>query len=184
MRRAETISGAPCIRGHVGERYKNNGECIECRKARDARPAAKQARARRDAASPDRVVARVRKYQATQRGRAVRLFHSARSRCELVTITPEWIEDRLHLGSCEISGLPFEFATTKMQGPFSPSLDRIDRSAGYTPDNTRVILWALNAAFSHWGEDAFRAIATAWVGRSAAPLVEGSHNRIGPKSHE
>jgi len=173
-RRAETVMGSPCRHGHAGERYARGGECVECRKARDANPVYREARAQRDAANPGRAMDRVRKYQATTRGRAVRLIHSAASRCDLVTITPEWVEQRLELGLCELSGLPFDFATSRLQGAYSPSLDRIDPGCGYTPENTRVILWALNAALSHWGAETFKTIAEAWLGRSVAAPVEES----------
>ncbi|KKM65656.1 hypothetical protein LCGC14_1489090 [marine sediment metagenome] len=41
-------------------------------------------------------------------------------------------------------------------------------SKGYTEDNCRVILWALNAAFGSWGEAVFRDISLAWLERSEA----------------
>jgi len=172
-RRASTFIGHLCRHGHFGERYSSSGECVECVRLRSLAPSAIERRKRHDHDHPDRCVARVRRYQATTKGRASSLWHSAHSRSETVTITVEWIEKRLARGVCEVSGLPFNFSRSVKMGPYSPSLDRIDTTAGYTPQNCRIILWALNAAFSHWGADTFEPIATAWLARSAAgPAVE------------
>lgn len=64
------------------------------------------------------------------------------------------IAKRICNGTCELSGLPFNFAG----GPYAPSIDRIickgtKREKGYTLRNTRVVLWALNCAFGNWGRD-------------------------------
>jgi len=65
---------------------------------------------------------------------------------------------------CELSGLQFELFRGP-RSPYSPSVDRIDSSKPYTPENCRVILWGLNAAFAEWGEDTFRWIAKAWLAK-------------------
>ena len=63
-------------------------------------------------------------------------------------------------GKCEISGIPFsEKGVQWYRNPWSPSLDRIDSKKGYTPDNVRIVLCAVNAAMNEWGEDVFRLIA-------------------------
>ena len=63
-------------------------------------------------------------------------------------------------GKCEMSGIPFsEKGTEWFRNPWSPSLDRIDSKKGYTPDNVRIVLCAVNAAMNEWGEDVFRFIA-------------------------
>jgi hypothetical protein len=38
-----------------------------------------------------------------------------------------------------------------------PSIDRIDSSKGYTPDNCRVVLWIINQAKNDISEDDFQA---------------------------
>ena len=99
-------------------------------------------------------------------GRASVLLSSCRRRAEKKGIefdlTKSWIQTRLE-GQCELSGLNFDFQAGA-RDPYSPSIDRIDASGGYTQDNCRVILWSLNAAFGTWGADAFRDIAFAWLG--------------------
>lgn len=56
---------------------------------------------------------------------------------------------------CEVSGIPFEFGIKENKGynlPYHPSLDRIDSSKGYTPDNIRIVCLAANIAMNTWGD--------------------------------
>lgn len=39
--------------------------------------------------------------------------------------------------------------------PYSPSLDRIDTSRGYTKDNVRLVVYAVNIMLMDWGESIF-----------------------------
>lgn len=59
-------------------------------------------------------------------------------------------------GRCEVSGHPLE-----KTGPFRPSLDRIDCTKGYTPDNVRIVCLITNTAMLHYGEAAFLQLAAA-----------------------
>ena len=59
------------------------------------------------------------------------------------SLTYEWVRERVERGVCELSGVPFVFGGNKH--PRNPSIDRIDSSRGYTPDNCRIALWMLNA---------------------------------------
>lgn len=58
-------------------------------------------------------------------------------------LTREWCEQRW-TGNCELTKLPFILNTFRRNG-FSPSIDRIDSTKGYTQDNCRFILWCVNA---------------------------------------
>lgn len=93
-----------------------------------------------EAAKSMRILARVRA-RAKNRGLAV-------------TITSKWIRARMQ--RCELTGIAFH------QGPgraaTSLSVDRTDSSKGYTPENCKVICWALNAAFGDWGLEEFKKI--------------------------
>jgi hypothetical protein len=80
-----------------------------------------------------------------------------------MNIDLDWLEPKLIDGRCEISGLPFDLEQNESRGPFRPSVDRIDSLKGYTKENCRVIIWALNAAFAQWGEQTFKYIAKAWI---------------------
>ena len=60
-------------------------------------------------------------------------------------------------GYCEVTGRPLD-----EDGPFRPSLDRIDPKAGYTPGNVRIVCLVTNTAMLHYGEAAFGEIAIAY----------------------
>lgn len=99
-------------------------------------------------------------YKRTTRGRAVVLHGNARLRSRKrnveVFITADWIEDHLKRGTCELTGLPFSFEPPPeglTRRPDAPSVDRIDKTKPYTPENTRVILWAVNCALAEYGTE-------------------------------
>jgi len=144
---------------------------MDCSKERAQQPSE---RARLNASSKrryaeirDERLAQQKKYRATDMGRAKKLLQSAamrsKKRGEPMTLTLEWVQEKMAHGYCEVSGIRFDTSGSKMADPYAPSIDRIDSSKGYSPDNCRMILWALNAAFSHWGESAFRNIVLAWL---------------------
>lgn len=85
-----------------------------------------------------------RRNRATPAGRAAHLLHNARKRGEC-TISREWLVQKLEAGVCEITGIPFEYPPSGT-GPRAPSLDQLVPGAGYTPENTRVVIWMYNAA--------------------------------------
>lgn len=65
-------------------------------------------------------------------------------------LTLEWARERW-TGNCELSGLPFDWSKRWLHA-FSPSIDRINSLKGYTQDNCRFILQAINA-FKGAGSD-------------------------------
>src|SRR5216684_3279553 len=65
-------------------------------------------------------------------------------------LTREWCEAKW-TGTCALSGLPFSFGSQDHH-PFSPSIDRIESSKGYTQDNCRFVLFAVNS-FKGTGTD-------------------------------
>jgi hypothetical protein len=70
------------------------------------------------------------------------------------TITLEWVQQKLLDGVCEVTGIAF--VTGSLRHPFQPSIDRIDSSKPYTPDNCRVVLWIINTAKHTLSEDDFQ----------------------------
>jgi hypothetical protein len=57
-------------------------------------------------------------------------------------------------GRCAVSGLAFSevlVGTGWARKPYAPSLDRIDRSRGYEPDNVRLVTAVANFAMNAWG---------------------------------
>lgn len=109
-----------------------------------------------------------KKWLSTAKGRGSQLFKSAKRRSELYghefDLSREWVIAKVEIGYCEVSGIKFDLSKAeKVMNPFSPSIDRIDNRRGYLKTNCRVICWALNAAFSHWGEATFAEIAKAYL---------------------
>lgn len=65
-------------------------------------------------------------------------------------LTPEWAAARW-TGRCELSGIPFDLKRN-VSGFYSPSIDKIKPELGYLPDNSRFVLFAINA-FKNNGTD-------------------------------
>lgn len=66
---------------------------------------------------------------------------------------------------CAVTLLPFDLEWRKKSGAarnaFAPSLDRIDNSLGYSRENCRIVLSAVNYAMNEWGLETYIAIADA-----------------------
>lgn len=83
-------------------------------------------------------------------GRAKHLLAGIKRRSSLTSkecdLTLEWLEEKLQNGYCEVSGILFKMDTrgNKHASFYSPSVDRIDNSRGYTIDNCRMVLHAFN----------------------------------------
>ena len=96
-----------------------------------------------------------RKYRNTAHGRSRVLLKDARHRARKkrlkCTITVDWLESRISEGVCEVSGLPLVISAKK--SPWTPSLDRINPRKGYTPENTRVVVWLYNMAKGDHSDD-------------------------------
>lgn len=88
----------------------------------------------------------------------------ARSKTVPFTLTREWIEKRLVGGHCEVTGRSFDFT---VGSPWVPSLDRTKPSEGYTPENTRVVVWLYNAAKHEFGDAAVLEMARLLVANAA-----------------
>ena len=99
-------------------------------------------------------------WKSSVKGKASRLYASCKRRTKLskgtLTITKDWIEERLNAGVCEITGLPFNFSGRGKftRQPYGPSIDRKDpQNPNYTPENSRVVLWAVNCTMAEYGMD-------------------------------
>lgn len=53
---------------------------------------------------------------------------------------------------CRVSGATFSLERVNGAYPLAPSIDRIDCSLGYAPDNCRLVCAAVNFAMNRWGE--------------------------------
>ena len=96
------------------------------------------------------------------------LFHSARNRAKAkglpFTLTKGWVAERVECGKCELSGISFNLEAKRgMQGPYSPSIDKIVPELGYIPENCRMILYGLNALKSTGTDEDIMNIAKALI---------------------
>jgi hypothetical protein len=78
----------------------------------------------------------------------------------------EDLQKRIDAGFCEVSGLPFNLDGGRTWD--SPSFDRVDSTRGYTHDNVRVVLHAVNSALGDWGDAKMLEIARAIMARRTA----------------
>lgn len=80
------------------------------------------------------------------RGRARHLARMAeKRRPEGFGLTPEWVQEKLERGVCEITGIPLLLAGPP-KGAWSPSLDRTNNALGYTKENTKLVCYMYNTA--------------------------------------
>jgi len=68
--------------------------------------------------------------------------HGASRRSIKFELPYEWFAEKIESGICELTGLAFQYDKLSL---WRPSPDRIDSALWYSPDNTRMICWGLNA---------------------------------------
>lgn len=115
-------------------------------KAKALANAPKWVKARRDHAHAMKV---------TPLGRARSLLYDIKNRCAKkgmeMTLTVDWLHQRLVAGRCEVTGIPFRLHETKTA--YVPSVDRIDPKKGYNPENCQVVVLMYNTAKGNWDHD-------------------------------
>lgn len=115
----------------------------------------------------------------TARGRLMGLLTAARTRAkqcgmefsiDLDFVLDQW--DRQQ-GRCLLTGLPLTLERNpggqRFYMPHSPSLDRRDSSAGYTPDNTRLVCVVVNLALNRFGDAVLDQMCRAYVANNKEP---------------
>ncbi|WP_345819894.1 hypothetical protein ABC766_27060 [Methylobacterium fujisawaense] len=79
------------------------------------------------------------------------------------TLTLEWVmqEAKRQRYRCALTGIPFlaEPRGTSAKHPYGPSLDRKSPRLGYTPDNVRIVAFAVNVMLSDWGIEVIKHVA-------------------------
>lgn len=97
-----------------------------------------------------------KKYYATIKGRATRLLAGAKTRAKkkgfACTIDHAFVLERLSTGACEITAEIFDLTPGRpgRRKQYAPSLHRLDNTKGYTPENTVLVLWIVNAMLSEY----------------------------------
>ena len=86
------------------------------------------------------------------------------------TLTKEWAEQNW-TGRCAVTNIKFVLSTKRNPYLLSPSLDRIIPSAGYTADNSRFVLHAVNALKGAGTDNQMLEIAIAIVASKTLILV-------------
>lgn len=81
-------------------------------------------------------------------------------------LTLDWLLSQLDAQECRcaLTGIEFhaEHEVAARVHPFTPSLDRISPSQGYTTENVRIVIFALNAMLLDWGEEIFELVANSY----------------------
>lgn len=91
---------------------------------------------------------------------------SAKERSVYFDLPNAWLEDRLAKGVCEVTGLSLStsYEGSAHRNPLVPSVDRIDNSRGYTPDNVRLVCGWFNYARQDWPDRIVRDVAAELLG--------------------
>ena len=104
-------------------------------------------------------------WRRRRRGRALLAVARYRARVKGIpcTVTADAVQAAVDAGVCQLTGIPFNLDGGKTWD--SPSLDRKDPKLGYTPRNTRVVLYAVNVMANIWGPEKILEIAKAIMER-------------------
>lgn len=114
--------------------------------------------------------------------RAGAMSAAAKKRAEFLkipyNITGKWVLEKLLVGKCEATGLPFDLYDGDYDGQghhrmFAPSLDQISPRGGYTTDNVQVVVWCYNAAKSTGTDAEVLMMAEALVAKAKNGRYEG-----------
>jgi hypothetical protein len=74
----------------------------------------------------------------------------------------EWLMSKIMVGKCEATGLPLEMVG-QSNSAWSPSIDRIDPTLGYTLSNSRIVCIMYNLAKNDWSDSEVLIMARALI---------------------
>ena len=132
--------------------------------------------------------ARYYNYYSDKEKRARRVLDAAKQRARKrgreFTITVDDIMPQIEAGVCSMSGLHFSYKSLGpgKRNPYAPSIDRIDSSGGYTPDNIRVVCFAINMMMADFGAGVFENVAKAYLKEKPRAKPHKSKRKISKKS--
>ena len=82
------------------------------------------------------------------------MLKSAYSRAVKKNITfkldRDWLDKKLEIGMCCKTNISFIY---EFNSPYTPSIDRIDSSKGYTKENCQIVCKMYNFAKNMWTDD-------------------------------
>ena len=131
-------------------------------------------------------------YFKTQKSRIQNMIKSARKRSKEKNIDFDldikWLSSlfKEQNNKCILTNIDFIIPTERknhLSTPFTPSLDRIDPTKGYTKNNTRLVCYAMNCCLHDFGENIFEKIAKIYLYKDIKylPKIENTHTVSTPK---
>lgn len=104
----------------------------------------------------------------------------------LFSLTLDDVLPKILKGKCELTNLPFDLTQDcdSWRNPYSPSIDRIDSSLGYTKENIRLVLTSVNITLNEFGDNIMLPILKAMVKaidknaqkNTTTPVPTGNHS--------
>ena len=91
--------------------------------------------------------------------------HRAAKRGLPFDLTEDWALEQINRQDfkCALTGIPFLAGRASGRArAYAPSFDRIDNSKGYTTDNVRIVVFAINLMMLDWGEEPFHRVSTGY----------------------
>lgn len=89
------------------------------------------------------------------------------------SLDEEEVASAIKAGTCAATGLSFDLTPDKKRcNPLAPSLDRVDPAAGYTRENTRVVIWAFNCMRNEFSDEVLETVFKAWLAKRCLKLPE------------
>jgi cation transport ATPase len=150
--------------------YKKRDAEASSRYYEQNKPAVRAKQKKYQEANREALATYCRDWSATLKGKAKRICGLARARARNANrehaITWEWVYEKLVAGVCERTGIPFVIGARGLHA-FAPSIDRIDSSKGYTPDNTQLVVYIYNTAKSVFDDDTVLEMALSLVEHSS-----------------
>lgn len=113
-----------------------------------------------------------------------RIKNQARKAGLVFTLTPSWFQTQLNTGVCAATGIPFVLPTYTpgargKRSAWTPSVDRIDNTKGYTQKNCQLVVWMYNLAKSDYSEKDVARLSMAFAGKAIKEKFEGKNSSIG-----
>ncbi len=84
------------------------------------------------------------------REKLTRMKKRAKKRGLSFDLDIKWLDEKFGTTVCEATGVDFIINDDVTINPNHPSIDRIDITKGYTPENCRVVIWGFNRARRHY----------------------------------